>query len=467
MTSPAGHARILLVDDDVTELDRCEASLRGLTGIEIVSEKKSRDAVMLLAAESFDLLITDLRMPAVDGIDLLRTAHSHNPELPVLILTGYPSVDTAVETLKLGAADYLTKPVNTEELVTVVRRLLDAQRLRGEHRLLERHMDRGYAFDEIVGTSPPMQQVFHTIRKLSESDVDVLVVGETGTGKELVARSIHRNSSGRKGRFVPVDCAAIPEHLVESELFGHERGAFSGAHARSIGLMEFADGGTLFLDEVHALSPALQAKLLRTLQERAFRRVGSTREIAVDIRVIAAANCDPATLLSSGRLREDLYYRVNVGRVELPPLRERGGDVTLLTSYFVEHLGRQTGRPAPDISADALEVLAAYQWPGNVRELQNTIKRTLAMMQGDILTADELPEEIVAAAGEDRGGGRAFFELRSQHMAAFEREYLEGLLREHRGDVAEAAVQAQLPRGTLYRLIKKHHLSPSEFRTGH
>ncbi len=466
MTSTAGHTRVLVVDDDVAELTRCVASLRELTGTEIVSEKKSRDAVMLLAAESFDLLITDLRMPAVDGLDLLRIAHSHDPELPVLILTGYPSVDTAVETLKLGAADYLTKPVNTDELVTVVQRLLDTQRLRGEHRFLQRHMDREYAFDEIVGTSHAMQQVFDTIRKLSESDLDVLIVGETGTGKELVARSIHRNSKQRTGRFVPVDCAAIPENLLESEFFGHERGAFSGANARSIGLMEFADGGTLFLDEIHALSTPLQAKLLRALQERSFRRVGSTREISVDVRVIAAANCDPAELLSSGQLREDLYYRINVGRVELPPLRERAKDIPLLADYFVKHLGRKTARHSAEFSADALEILTAYQWPGNVRELQNTVKRTLAMTELEIITADQLPEEIVSASvagGSSRGD--AFFTLKAERIAAFEKEYIVNLLQQHRGDVTEAARHAELPRGTLYRLIKKHDLSPVGFRT--
>ncbi len=237
----------------------------------------------------------------------------------MLLLTAQPSVDTAVESLKLGAADYLIKPVNIEELATIAQRLLVTRRIRREHRLLQRQMDRPYAFDDFVGNSPAMLKTFDTIQRIAAANVDVLIIGETGTGKELVARSLHKRSRHAKKRFVAVDCGAIPEHLLESELFGHEKGAFSGAHARSMGLMEFADGGTFFLDELHALPLTLQAKLSRALQERTFRRVGAKEEIAVDLRVVTATNESPAELIKTNRLREDLYYRVNVGRVDLPP----------------------------------------------------------------------------------------------------------------------------------------------------
>ena len=391
--SPLTGERILLVDDDADELAQCARAVESATAATIITETRSRRAAELLRSESFDLVVTDMRMPLIDGKDLLKIAHGEDPDLAVVILTGHPSVATAVETLKLGAADYVLKPVNVDELAAVVRRLLMERRLRRENQLLQRQFDREYAFEEMVGASPAMQRVFDTVRKLADADVDILIVGETGTGKELVARSIHKRSRDRAGRFVPVDCAALPDNLLESELFGHERGAFSGAHARSIGLMEFADRGTFFLAEVHALPLGLQAKLLRSLQERRIRRVGARQEIDVDLRVIAAANRDPAELVRTGEFREDLYFRLNVGRVELPPLRDRTGDVPLLATHFLQRNVRKTdGRPA-ELSDDAIEVLNAYHWPGNVRELENIIRRTLAMTRTKVLTPDERPDE--------------------------------------------------------------------------
>lgn len=464
-TSVTTNARILVVDDDIEELNQCVDALGAITAVPITAERISRKAVKMLAADSFDLLITDLCMPVVDGIGLLQIAQSQDPELPVVILTGHPSVDTAVESLKLGAADYLTKPVNGDELVLVVQRLLRERQLRGEHHLLQRQIDRPYAFDDFVGKSSSMQKVFETILQLADTNLDVLIVGETGTGKELVARSIHKNSGKRKGRFVPVDCGAIPENLLESEFFGHERGAFSGANSRSVGLMEYADKGTLFLDEITALPLPLQAKLLRSLQERIFRRVGATHEISVDVRVVAAAAHDPAGLVRTHQFREDLYYRLNVGRVQLPPLRDRATDIPVLASHFVKRYAQEMGRPATEISADAIEVLTAYGWPGNVRELQNALKRAIATTRSTVLTVDDLPDEIVSQAGKDRGnGGTTFFQIRAERMAEFECEYLTDLLEAFHGDVAAAARRSAMPRGTFYRLMKKHGLSASEFR---
>ena len=460
------NARILLIEDNVAELERCREALEGLPSVSVVAEGKSSAAVKLLGTGSFDLVVTDLRMPMVDGMDVLRIAHSLDPDLPVVIMTGYPSVDTAVSALKDGAADYLSKPVHLEELVTVAGRLLETQRMRGEHRLLERRIDRDYAFGDMVGVSPAMGDVLESVRRLASSDVDVLVIGETGTGKELVARSLHRQSGDRTGRFVPVDCAAIPESLMESEVFGHERGAFTGADNKNIGLMEFADRGTFFFDEVNALPLSMQAKLLRSLEERRLRRVGATREIDVDIRVIAAANEDLASLAADGRFREDLYYRLNVGRVELPPLRDRKSDIPLLVEHFLEQHQGTGKKRVTGVSQDTLDALQAYSWPGNVRQLRNVIRRALVMASGQLLRPEDLPEELVSRR-DDRPATAtgSFFDRRAEHVDRFERDYLIGVLRECLGDVSQAARRAQVPRGTFYRLMKKHALSASVFRS--
>jgi DNA-binding NtrC family response regulator len=457
--------RILVVDDEDIILEVCAEMLSVLPDTEIVIENHSPRASERLATESFDLLITDIRMPDMDGIELLRLARQLDPTLQVLMLTGFPTIGTAVESMKLGASDYLTKPFFAEDLLATVRRLLQAKRLREENRLLQRQIERAYTFDEIVGKSPAMQVVFETIRLAAASAVDVLILGETGTGKELVARSIHKRSPRHNACFMPIDCGAIPENLVESEFFGHERGAFTGAHERRLGLLEVADGGTVFLDEIIGMPLSLQAKLLRVLQERRFRRVGGKDEVAVNIRVVAAASRDLIGEIRAQRFREDLYYRLNVGYITIPPLRERVEDIPLLVTYFVDRYRREMGKPAMELKPEVMEILMAYSWPGNIRELQNVLKRMLMMSHGPILSLQDLPDDIVTQAGDrsltDRG---SFFQLREQRIAAFEMEYLTNLLQFHQGDVSQAAREACLPRGTLYRLLKKHGLAAEDFR---
>jgi DNA-binding NtrC family response regulator len=453
--------RILIVDDEPEELAACaRAVVEILPEAEILTEKRSVRAQEMLRRDSFDLLISDLKMPMVDGFELLDTAREADPDLAVIILTGYPSVKSAVEALKRGADEYLLKPVNPEELTTVVHRLLEARLLRREHSLLERRMQEPPGFEDMVGSSQAMWRVFDTIDRLSRSPVDVLIVGETGTGKELVARSIHRRSAA-KGRFVPVDCGAIPEALMESELFGHERGAYTGADSTAIGLLEFANGGTLFLDELTSMPAVRQAKLLRVLQERAFRRVGGTQLIEVEVRVVAAANEDPETLVQAGKFREDLYHRLNVGRVEIPPLRDHREDVPLLLDHFLSRGERELS-----VSPDALEMLRSHTWPGNVRELENLVRRALVMADGPEIGVNDLPDSIVA--GSEGGAARSkpdtFFEERARRIDTFETQYFRSLLATTRGDVSAAAETAGLPRGTLYRLLKKHGISPDDFR---
>ena len=458
-------ARILIVDDEVGMLEVCSDTLQRLPDTEIVLESQSSRAAERLAHESFDLLIADICMPEMDGVELLRIAREQDPELPTLMLTAFPTVETAVESMKLGASDYLTKPFLPEDLLANVRALLENRQLRQENRLLRRQVERPYAGSEILGQSAAMQRVFDDLARIAETDFDVLVLGETGTGKELIARAIHQHSERRAGPFVPIDCGAIPDLLMESEFFGHERGAFTGASTRSLGLLEFASHGTFFMDELSQLPLPLQAKLLRVLQERKIRRVGGTKEIELDVRIVAASSMDVEEEVQRGRFRQDLYHRVNVTQIRLPPLRARNGDIPVLADFFLETYARKLGRGSVSFSVEAMEVLNGYAWPGNVRELQNTVKRVLALSSRDVISPDDLPDEIVARAGDSVQDGGGFFEQRQRRLAVFEAEYLDQLLRSCHGDVSAAAREAQLPRGTFYRLLKKYALSPANFRS--
>jgi DNA-binding NtrC family response regulator len=309
--------------------------------------------------------------------------------------------------------------------------------------------------------------VYSVIERVAVSSVDVLVTGETGTGKELVARAVHKRSRRSTGPFVPVDCGAIPDALMESELFGHERGAFTGADARRMGLVEFADGGTLFLDEIGELPLPLQAKLLRVLQERRVRRVGARQENAVDVRVVAATSRNIDQMVERGEFRRDLFYRINVVRIDLPALRSRGDDIGLLAEFFANRAAQEMGRTVGGLSTDVYQILKSYHWPGNVRELQNVVRRAIAMTRSPVAGVDDLPDEVVAAAGRAAGaeaGAVGFFAQRAEHVARFEKQYLSDLLARHLGDVSAAAREARLPRGTLYRLMKGHGLDGASFR---
>ncbi len=458
--------RVLLVDDEEGVLQVCVAALKGLADVDVSAEASSRHAAERLSAESFDLLISDIRMPEISGLELLRTARQIDPHLAAIILTGFPTIESAVESMKLGAVDYLVKPFTLEQLAAAVRSQLEGKRLREENRLLRRQIERAYCCGDILGESPVMRRLCEKIQRTCETNFDVLIVGETGTGKELVARAIHKRSKRREGPFVPVNCGAIPEELMEREFFGHERGAFTGANSRSLGLLEYANGGTFFLDELNQLPQRLQGKLLRVLQERKLRRVGGTEEIDFDVRIVAASSVSLDEEVRQSRFRPDLYHRINVARIEVPPLRERQEDIPLLAKRFLEHYSGELNRGAAQFTAEVMEVLVAYSWPGNVRELQNVIKRTLAWAREETIRVEDLPEEIVAQAGvRSINGMGGFFQSRETHIKSFETEYFGKLLRDCQGDVTSAAREAQLPRGTFYRLLKKHALNPSEFRT--
>jgi two-component system response regulator HydG len=386
----------------------------------------------------------------------------------VILMTAYASVPKAVEAMKDGAYDYLAKPFEPDEALLTVQRAVERKRLREQARDLRRALAHDSEFPDLIGKSAAMRKVFDLMERAAATDTTVLITGESGTGKELVARAIHSAGARKSGRFVPVNCGAIPENLIESELFGHAKGSFTGAVTRHQGLMAEADGGTVFLDEVAELPLGLQVKLTRALQQKAIRPVGSTAEIPVDIRVIAATNVDLTAAVNEKRFRDDLYYRLNVFRLRLPPLRERGEDVPALAAHFFERHARRLGSKAEGFTAEALGALVRYEWPGNVRELENAVERAIAVGTASTLGIETLPEEIAhrgpSGLAPERLAAlsyRAVVELSRDRVS---REYLVSLMRACGGNVTKAAERAQMERESLHRLLKRFQIRPEEFR---
>jgi Response regulator containing CheY-like receiver, AAA-type ATPase, and DNA-binding domains len=382
--------RILVVDNEAKMRRILELSLRNM-GHEVVQAGDGREALAVLERESCDLVLTDLRMPRMDGIELLNALRERGDEVPVIVLTAYGTIDTAVAAMKRGAADYIIRPFEIETVELAVTRVLALQAVQLENRFLRDELSKGWG--EFIGTSEPMQALYQLLQQAAPARSSVFIVGETGTGKELVARALHQ-ASGRNGLFVPINCAAIPTELLESELFGHAKGAFTGALRDRVGKCELSSGGTLFLDEITEMQPVLQAKLLRVLEEGSIERLGSNTRIALDLRVVAAANRDPQLAVKEGRLRRDLYFRLNVLRVDVPLLRDRHGDIPQLSAHFLQKCARELGRPAPRLSAEAMRRLENYAWPGNVRELENLIERAVVLCHGNEIGPAHFPAEI-------------------------------------------------------------------------
>ena len=459
--------RIIVIDPAGSAGLPYDRLLARLQPLEIRVEVSLEKAVESVARDSWDLGVIAVRSGTRP--DSMWTAlRQADPQLPLVVLDSAPSVAAARACLTAGTSDYLDLASAEADLEEAIARLLSGSRRQAAEEVLRRAVERPYSFAGFLGASPTMQAVYSLIERVAASSVDVLVTGETGTGKELVARAIHTGSRRAAGPFVPVDCGAIPDALLESELFGHERGAFTGADARRMGLVEFADGGTLFLDEVGELPLPLQAKLLRVLQERRIRRVGARQENPVDVRVVAATSRPIDRMVSDGEFRRDLFYRINVVRIDLPPLRARGDDIGLLAEFFANRAAQEMGRPIGGLSTDVYQVLKGYHWPGNVRELQNVVRRAIALTRSPTAGIDDLPDEVVAAAGRGGAtdaGSAGFFAKRTEHVARFEQQFLTELLTRHAGDVSAAAREARLPRGTLYRLMKGHSLDAATFRT--
>lgn len=456
--------RIMVVDDDPTTLDFCRAALSALPGAEVETEERSPLALKKLRAGSYDLLFSDLRMPELDGEALIAAVRETDLELPIVVLTGSPDVETAVACMKMGASDYLIKPVRFEQLKRLAGRLLDERALRDENLLLRRQLEQPFRGEApIIGESMAMKETLGVVERVARTDVDILINGETGTGKELIARRLHGHSKRASQRFIPVNCGAIPESLAESELFGHERGAFTGAAQRKLGLIEYASGGTLFLDEVGELPASIQAKLLRVLQEKKLRRVGDRREISVDLRIVAATNRDLQEEVAAGRFREDLYYRLNVIPIKLAPLRKRVEDIGPIARHFLKATAAQMGLAQARPSDEFIEALESYRWPGNVRELQNIIKRVTALASGGELRAEHLPDRVLTDLRKGVGDAEGFMKLRDQRIRSFDIAYFRALLERCGGDAKEASRESGLPTATLYRWLKRCELRPKDF----
>jgi DNA-binding NtrC family response regulator len=455
--------RILVVDDEPEMVENCTRLLRRI-GYRVLATTDAERALALLESERPDLLLTDLKMPGVDGMDLLRRARELDPALPVIVVTAFASIESAVAAIKAGAFDYLPKTFSVDQLTVAVERALRQRALGVENQNLRAQLAAALGLENIIGRSPAMAQVFELVKKAARSEANILILGDSGTGKELVARAVHANSPRAAQPFVPVDCAALPENLLESELFGHERGAFTGAVRAKPGLMETAEGGTLFLDEIGELPLGLQSKLLRALQERQIRRVGGTGLVDVNVRVVSATNRNIRDAIAKGTFREELYYRINVIEIRLPPLHERAGDVRLLVQAFLKRYGQ--GRVTA-CDAAALAALEAYRWPGNVRELQNVVERACALADGDTLTCEDLPDHVRDGRGTP-GGGELVGDVRlaagslplkdakEQWMGVLEASYLRQLLERHAGNISAAAKDAGIDRKTFHRLVTKH-----------
>ena len=457
------RARVLVVDDEADMRETCRRILVH-AGLDVEVAASAEEAEHLLESASFSVLVADLVMPGKDGIALARAARRRNPNLAVLVITAHPTVEAALRATREGACDFIPKPFTMRELEVAIERALQLNTLRTENERLKRQIEASARLDTIVGDSPAIRQVCELIQRVANTDASVLIAGESGTGKELVARSIHANSSRRAQPFIAIDCGAVPDTLIESELFGAERGSYTGAVARRAGVLESADGGTIFLDEISNLPMPMQVKLLRVLQERTLRRIGGTTEISVNVRVVAASNQNLGALVREGRFRSDLYYRLKVVEIELPPLRDRPGDIPLLAQHFVRELAARHGGAVSGVSSAALLFLSRYHWPGNVRELRNVLERAMLLSESNQVMPADLPEEIIEAPGSPAPDGD-FNSAKRRAVNQFELAYLQALLKEAGGNISRAATRAGLQRTALHRLLVRHGLKAEDYRS--
>ncbi len=449
MTDPGA---VLVCDDDPSLLELCREIL-DRSGHRVTATTDSREAAALLEGGRFDLMLADLVMPGLGGLELLAAARRHSPETVVMIMTGHGDIDTAVSAIKAGAYDFITKPFHPGKLALDVAKAMERRRLTSDLEALRRADGRDRLGD-LLGSSPAMQTLFRRIEQVAPTGSTVMILGDSGTGKERTAREIHRHSSRASGPFIAISCGTLPSSLLESELFGHTRGAFTGAGQPKAGLFEAASGGTIFLDEIGETTPQAQVGLLRVLQEREVRRVGSTESRKVDVRVIAATNVDLERAMDAGRFRNDLYYRLNTVTLRIPPLRERVEDIPPMAAHFLSRFAESLGRPARAFSPRALEMLCTHSWPGNVRELEHVVEHAVIFCQGEVIRPKDLPEPLHRTEPSDGGL------LVLSSLADVERSHIDRILRHTNGNKLKAARILKIPRASLYRRIEKYELDP-------
>ncbi len=457
--------KILVVDDELKMRRVLQMALEE-EGYSIALARNGKEAVKKISETPFHLVIADMKMPVMDGMKLLRKIRQLNEKLPVIMMTAYGTVATAVEAMKQGAYDYILKPFDMEEMKLIVSRAVSVERLVREKTFQQEELKARYGFDNIIGTSSQIREVCETIRKVANVKSTVLICGESGTGKELVARAIHFAGERSERPFVAVNCAALSETLLESELFGHAKGAFTGAHADRLGRFELADGGSLFLDEVSAMSQALQARLRRVIETKEFERVGGTRTIQADVRIIAATNTDLKELIQKGHFRKDLYYRLNVVPIFLPALRERRDDIPILARHFLGMYRAELGKQIKEILPPAMNLLSGYGWPGNVRELENIIERAVVLVEGDTLSEKDIPLDLSFGKADNTrkvpARNLSYQEAKKEVIESFERDFFARVIESAGGNITEAAKLTEMDRKNLYEKLKKLNIDPKK-----
>jgi DNA-binding NtrC family response regulator len=462
---PTVPITVLIVDDEELLVKSCGQILSS-EGYTVYTEGRGRNALDSVRRHHPDIVLTDLMLPDMDGLALLKEVKRIAPETLVVMITGFATVDSSVEAIRAGAYDYIPKPFTATQLRILIGRAAQQVRLVRDNAHLRDQLKKQYSFENIIGTSESIQKIFSIVSRVAPTDANVMISGESGTGKELIARAIHANSRRSSRPFVAINCAALPDHLLESELFGHEKGSFTGADVLRRGLLEGAAGGTFFLDEISEMSMDLQAKLLRVVQERKIRRVGGDAEIPIDVRWVSATNRDPDAAVREGQLRQDLLYRLNVVPLRLPPLRERREDIPALAQHFLRRFAGEYDRGQLRFTPEALRVLGDYGFPGNVRELQNVVERVVSMcLPGQEIAPVDLPDELsVRPSANGRGGVHftadlPFHDAKSDAISVFEKEYLRDLLKRHGGNISQAARTAGIDRKTIHRMLVKYQLA--------
>ncbi|MFL5540789.1 MAG: sigma-54-dependent transcriptional regulator, partial [Longimicrobiaceae bacterium] len=455
---------VLIVDDEELLVKSCGQILAS-EGYTVYTEGRGRNALEVVRRQRPDIVLTDLNLPDTDGLALLKDIKKLAPETLVVMITGFATVDSSVEAIRAGAYDYIPKPFTATQLRILIGRAAQQVKLVRDNASLRDQLKKHYSFENIIGTSESIQKVFSVISRVAPTDASVFIAGESGTGKELIAKALHTNSRRSARPFTAINCAALPDNLLESELFGHEKGSFTGADREKRGLLEVAAGGTFFLDEISEMSMELQAKLLRVIQERKIRRVGGDVEIPIDVRWVSATNRDPETAVREGALRQDLLYRLNVVPVKLPPLRYRREDIPALAQHFLRRYAQDYDRDNLRFSPEAMRVLTEYEWPGNVRELQNMVERVVSLcLPGQEITPEDLPEELsIRGVVNGRGGptfsaDQPFHDAKNDAITVFEKEYLSDLLRRHNGNISQAARTAGIDRKTIHRMLAKYEI---------